>query len=282
MLYIGLFTFMITTILSNVLATGLLLTSTVVSSAPAPAAAISDFTFTQVLSEDNFVAYTIQKDETLESVAHVRYGDAAYWTTLWNDNEWVDDPNALPEGLLLKIRVETPGEPDKTIAKLMPEEDVSVESPINTVATELVVESTVIPTATPVPATPIAVSSAPSVVAAPATYDEVYKQAGDKYGIPWQVLYGLHMTETGGRDGMIMNGSGSGARGPMQFMPGTWRAYGADGNGDGVADIDNAVDAIHGAANYLAKHGNLDQGLRSYGGNYSGTLAHARDKGYSQ
>ena len=123
------------------------------------------------------------------------------------------------------------------------------------------------------------VTSAP--VAAPASsFDEVYKQAGAKYGVPWQVLYGIHMTETGGRDGKIMNASGSGARGPMQFMPGTWAAYGVDGNGDGVADIDNAVDAIYGAANFLAKHGSLEAGLRSYGGNTARTLALARERGY--
>jgi len=113
------------------------------------------------------------------------------------------------------------------------------------------------------------------------SYDDVYKAAGEKYDIPWQILYGLHMTETGCRNGPIMNAIGSGAQGPMQFMPGTWRAYGIDGDGDGKADINNAVDAIHGAANYLAKHGTLDQGLHAYGGNFNGTLAHAEARGYT-
>lgn len=111
-------------------------------------------------------------------------------------------------------------------------------------------------------------------------YDDVYKQAGDKYGVPWQVLYGLHLTETGLRDGEIYNGAGSGAQGPMQFMPQTWAAYGVDGNGDGVVDINNAADAIHGAANFLARHSNLAAGLYSYGGNTSGTLKAACERGY--
>ncbi len=123
---------------------------------------------------------------------------------------------------------------------------------------------------------PIILASYPSS----SSYDDIYKSAGEKYGIPWQILYGIHMTETGCRNGPIMNHTGTGAQGPMQFMPGTWRAYGVDGDGDGIADINNAVDAIHGAANYLAKHGSLDTSLRSYGGNYSGTLAYARAKGY--
>lgn len=112
-------------------------------------------------------------------------------------------------------------------------------------------------------------------------YEEIYKTAGEKYAIPWQILFGLHKTETGCRNGPILSGYGTGAQGPMQFMPGTWRAYGVDGDGDGVADINNAIDAIHGAANYLAKHGSLENGLRAYGGNYSGTLAYASEKGFN-
>ncbi len=45
----------------------------------------------------------------------------------------------------------------------------------------------------------------------------------------------------------------------MQFMPGTWRTYAIDGDGDGVADITNVTDAIYTAANYLAKSG-ADEG----------------------
>lgn len=112
------------------------------------------------------------------------------------------------------------------------------------------------------------------------SYEEVYKAAGAQYGIPWEILYGLHYTETGLRDGEIYNGQGSGAQGPMQFMPGTWRAYGVDGDGDGYANINQAVDAIYGAANYLAKHGSLDNALRAYGCNIPGVLNAARSKGY--
>jgi hypothetical protein len=41
------------------------------------------------------------------------------------------------------------------------------------------------------------------------------------------------------------------AVGPMQFIPSTWRAFGRDGNGDGVADPHNIYDAAAAAANYL-------------------------------
>jgi hypothetical protein len=41
------------------------------------------------------------------------------------------------------------------------------------------------------------------------------------------------------------------AVGPMQILPGTWRAFGVDGDGDGVADPQDVEDAAAGAADYL-------------------------------
>jgi hypothetical protein len=45
------------------------------------------------------------------------------------------------------------------------------------------------------------------------------------------------------------------AVGPMQFIPGTWRIWGADGNGDGVADPQNVEDAALAAGRYLCAGG---------------------------
>ena len=41
------------------------------------------------------------------------------------------------------------------------------------------------------------------------------------------------------------------AMGPMQFIPGTWAAWGADGNGDGKADPNNIFDSTYSAGRYL-------------------------------
>jgi hypothetical protein len=50
------------------------------------------------------------------------------------------------------------------------------------------------------------------------------------------------------------------AVGPMQFIPSTWRAVAADGNGDGHRDPDNLFDAALAAATYLcAGEGDLGQ-----------------------
>jgi len=45
------------------------------------------------------------------------------------------------------------------------------------------------------------------------------------------------------------------AVGPMQFIPGTWRLWGADGNGDGVKNPQNIEDAALAAARYLCAGG---------------------------
>ena len=72
-------------------------------------------------------------------------------------------------------------------------------------------------------------------------------------GLPWPVLAAVGKVETDhGRNVAV---SSAGARGPMQFMPATWAAYGVDGDGDGIADIMNPADAVHGAAHYLCASG---------------------------
>ncbi|NEB76223.1 lytic transglycosylase domain-containing protein [Streptomyces sp. SID14478] len=64
------------------------------------------------------------------------------------------------------------------------------------------------------------------------------------------------------------------AVGPLQFLPGTWRRWGADGNGDGRSDPNNIYDAALGAGHYLCAggrdlgtSGGLERAILSY--NYS-------------
>ena len=52
-----------------------------------------------------------------------------------------------------------------------------------------------------------------------------------------------------------MSVSSAGAVGWMQFMPGTWRSYGVDASGDGIADPTDPYDAIESAAIYLEASG---------------------------
>lgn len=65
-----------------------------------------------------------------------------------------------------------------------------------------------------------------------------------------KVVSAIHSRENG-RCAKNCQMSLAGARGPLQFMPKTWEAYGCDGDGDSIADVEDLEDAICGAANYL-------------------------------
>ena len=124
----------------------------------------------------------------------------------------------------------------------------------------------------------------------PAAYIPIYKEAAEKYGVPWNLLAAHHRVETRFSTLEVMI-SPVGAIGHMQFMPLTWvgwgyggsrlgnanipndvltnpaiikkyGGYGTDGNGDGKADPWDLEDAIHSAAKYLAANGAADGNLR--------------------
>jgi membrane-bound lytic murein transglycosylase B len=81
----------------------------------------------------------------------------------------------------------------------------------------------------------------------PATLLRYYREAQRRFGIRWNVLAAINFVESAFNK--LRNNSASGAQGPMQFIPATWRAYGLGGN------VRNPHDAILGAANYLHANG---------------------------
>lgn len=86
-------------------------------------------------------------------------------------------------------------------------------------------------------------------IVAPPPADELlghYREAESVFGVGWEYLAAIHLVET--RMGRIRGTSPAGAQGPMQFMPGTWAAY-------GEGDINNPRDAILAAGRYLSANG---------------------------
>lgn len=220
-------------------------------------------------------AWTVKENDTLTSIASNYYGNTDQAALILKDNPLIKDPNVIEKGWKLKLRQRVLGPKDLYELSSAKEEKARLVLAFNVYAIKT---KTILK-----PKTVITNNSIKLIkeITSSSSYDEVYKEAGEKFGVPWQVLYGLHLTETGQRDGTILNHQGSGARGPMQFMPQTFRAYAVDGDGDGITNIDDAKDAIYTAANFLAKHGSIYNGLNSYGGNTAGTLAAARTKGLS-
>jgi hypothetical protein len=102
--------------------------------------------------------------------------------------------------------------------------------------------------------------------AIPANYLDLYKKAGEEYGIPWNVLAGIGKVETShGTSRLPGVSSGenyAGAGGPMQFLAPTFDSFGVDGDKDGQKDRYDPEDAIPSAAAYL-KHNGAPQRMRT-------------------
>jgi hypothetical protein len=81
----------------------------------------------------------------------------------------------------------------------------------------------------------------------------IYRAAGRRFHIPWQILAAINAVETDyGRDLAV---SPAGAIGWMQFMPGTWREFGMAADGNHRPNPYDPRDAIFSAARYLARNG---------------------------
>lgn len=93
------------------------------------------------------------------------------------------------------------------------------------------------------------------------------QQAAGAFGIDWKVLMAVWQVESG-KQWATGERNSSGATGPCQFLPSTWRSYAIDGNGDGVKNIAQAQDCLYGAAKLLASNGaasgNVTKALLSY------------------
>ncbi|MBO2463785.1 bifunctional lytic transglycosylase/C40 family peptidase [Actinomadura violacea] len=100
----------------------------------------------------------------------------------------------------------------------------------------------------------------------PANYLDLYKKAGQDYGIPWNVLAGIGEVETGhgtsNAQGVHSGENYAGAGGPMQFLAATFKSFAVDGNKDGKKDRYDPADAIPTAAAYL-KHNGAPQRMKT-------------------
>lgn len=126
----------------------------------------------------------------------------------------------------------------------------------------------------------------PGIVLVKVSWDApVYQNAAEEFGIDWRILSAVHLRER--HRNITKAESSAGAQGAMQFLPCTWfnwgadvrnpegcytevnvknafsdkydhpRGYATDGDGDGIADINNPHDAIYSAAKMIKN--NIDK-----------------------
>lgn len=88
----------------------------------------------------------------------------------------------------------------------------------------------------------------------------LYREAASSVGIDWKLIEAVHQVETG--KSTTCKSSSAGARGPMQFLPSTFRHYGEGGN---ICDLrDSVFAAARLLANAGADTGDIDSALFSY------------------
>jgi murein DD-endopeptidase MepM/ murein hydrolase activator NlpD len=87
----------------------------------------------------------------------------------------------------------------------------------------------------------------------PSNLIPIYKAAGRRYHVPWQVLAAINGIET--NYGRNLNTSSAGAVGWMQFMPATWTEYAVPVAGQAVPNPYDPRAAIFAAAHLLAANG---------------------------
>jgi len=99
------------------------------------------------------------------------------------------------------------------------------------------------------------------------------QKAAAAWNIDWKILEAVWQVESG-KTWWTTRRSYAGATGPCQFMPGTWRAYAQDGDGNGSQEIYSARDCLFGAAKLLSVNGAASGNIRGALLRYNHSLAY--------
>ena len=75
---------------------------------------------------DDILLWVVKPSETAQSIAASYYGNESYWTTLWNDNEWIVDPKSLPENTTIRLRKSPQITPDELKPSLSARSQITV------------------------------------------------------------------------------------------------------------------------------------------------------------
>lgn len=87
-------------ILSGVLTLSLILLN--------PASATSTPITSQVLIKEEVRDYHVKEGDTLSKIAEKEYGSGNFWTNVWNENPWIENPNLIEKDWVLKLSQEKP------------------------------------------------------------------------------------------------------------------------------------------------------------------------------
>lgn len=212
---------MVTGIIQSLLP-AVLLTSSITSSA-LPQASIANSesspllgaSYSALLTPSSF--YVVKPGDTLRSIAKVVYNDENYWTTLWNDNDWIEDSDSIDSGWKLKITQNRPPKVEELKEELTQKAAPQV---IFTPATVSVVAT--VNTATQ----PVQPAVSTSTASGPLNEEQLTFLGNCESGM------------TASRN------SGNGYYGAFQFSPGTWKSMGTGYERADLAPLEVQKDAV--------------------------------------
>ena len=161
--------------------------------------------------------HVVNSGDTLGSIAESEYGDAKYWTSLWNDNPWIEDPNIIEDNWQIKIRPTYPLEVEMLKPQLLEKLNPQEVSPLPT-ANSQTIQTAVIP-------------PAPLQVTQPVS-------AGPLSETQLNFLGSCESGMTAARN------SGNGYYGAFQFSVGTWKSMGTGYERADMAPLEVQKDAV--------------------------------------
>lgn len=81
---------------------------------PAPSASIT----VQEASVEPFVVHVVEQGDSLSSIASEELGSIDHWTTLWNYNYEIENPDLIEKGDKIKIPKQKPNDPEELRTEL--------------------------------------------------------------------------------------------------------------------------------------------------------------------
>lgn len=176
---------------------------------------------------------TVQKDDSLGSIAAAYYGDSAYWTTLWNDNDWIEDPSLIEAGMRLSIREQEPEAVEvlkaELLQKIVSEREAEESTPVTpAVEVRSIASSQPVAVASPQPQPVVSVTPQPAVLTGSGPLNAA------------QIQF-LGSCEAGMDPA---KNTGNGYYGAFQFSYGTWKSMGTAYERADMAPLDVQIDAV--------------------------------------
>lgn len=169
----------------------------------------------KIAAQEELRDYSVKQGETLSNIAQKEYGNLDFWTNIWIDNPWIENPNVIEKDWVLKLKVNQPLEAATLSAEF--KEKIAEK--------QIVSAPRIVPTSTQ--------AATPTVPVATATY------AGGPLSEA-QITF-LGTCEAG----MIPSrNTGNGYYGAFQFSYPTWKSMGTAYERADLAPLEVQKDAV--------------------------------------